>query len=544
MSTKEYYEKWLDKYSKKLRDKRLKNSNIVNVLDKEKKYVIYARKSNKEDSGEEQKSIKKQVKLCKELATKEGYEIVGVFKEVASAKKSGAREKFDEVMDSLRKGKEYNSLLAFSPDRLARNMKDAGEIIDLLDKGIIADIQFCTYRFNNDSNGKMALAIQFALAKQYSDTLSAHTSTGMAERVKQGEAVGVKKTGYKIVNKKYAPCEKTFDEVSAIWAMALKKYPPRRIAQYLDEIGMGVLKEYKEKDVRRILKDPIYAGINIYSNTIVDLRKVHPSFKVVVTPKQFFSVQALMEERDYAHKFGQQQRYNPIVDICRCSYCGRKMQLHRAKGGGQIRKLYIACTNKDCERTKLKIATTMRAKVVIEFVEDFLSTKLSVSKDTYDKYVEMVNEEYKKEIDAFTKHIAFLKKSIKQDGDKKSNLLDKLADDNNNDLDIDISDKLKELTNNIESNKKTLEEQEKAKAILEDKKENDIATWDEYHNFFKNAGRLIRFVKYSYVLDRVVKMLFYNLRLGDKKVVFYQLNEPFKSYAKVVELPSGVEDGI
>ncbi|MBP8979032.1 hypothetical protein KBG23_00940 [Candidatus Dojkabacteria bacterium] len=43
--------------------------------------------------------------------------------------------------------------------------------------------------------------------------------------------------------------------------------------------------------------------------------------------------------------------------------------------------------------------------------------------------------------------------------------------------------------------------------------------------------------------DNFSKMLFYNLRLGDKKVVDYQLNELFKSYAKVVKLPSGVSNG-
>lgn len=540
MSNSDYFERWLEEYCTNYRNATCKD-NSFNSLNREKKYVIYARKSNKEDSGEEQKSINKQLKLCKELADKEGYNVVNIFKEVASAKKSGNREIFDEVIESLREGKEYNCLLAFSPDRLARNMKDAGEIIDLLDKGIIADIQFYTYRFTNDSNGKMALAIQFALAKQYSDTLSAHTLTGMTERVMQGETVGAVKAGYtRGSNKKFVKDKETFKEVSAIWAKAIEKYPPGRIAEYLDKIGMGVLKKYTEKGVRRIIKDPFYAGIHVRGDVIVDLRKVDPSFKPVVTPEQFFSVQQAMIQRDYSHKFGQQKRFNPIVDICRCSYCGRKMHIKRAKGGGKIDKLYISCVNKDCERVKQNIKTTMRARIVIEFIEDFLQTKLSVSKDTYDKYIEMVNEEYKNEIDRFSNNEASLKKSIRQDKDRKNNLLDKLADDKNKGIDVMISDRLKELTSRIESNEEALKEQEKARAILEDKKENDIATWEEFDNFFKNVGRLIRFVKYTYVLDRVVKMVFFNLELGDKEVASYQLNEPFKSYAKVVELASGV----
>lgn len=38
-------------------------------------------------------------------------------------------------------------------------------------------------------------------------------------------------------------------------------------------------------------------------------------------------------------------------------------------------------------------------------------------------------------------------------------------------------------------------------------------------------------------------MLFYNLTLGNKEVVSYQLNQPFKGYAKVGGLPSGVPHG-
>lgn len=62
--------------------------------------------------------------------------------------------------------------MAWAPDRLARNMKEGGEIIDMLDEGIIKDLKFVNHSFTNDANGKMLLSIAFALDKRYTDDLS------------------------------------------------------------------------------------------------------------------------------------------------------------------------------------------------------------------------------------------------------------------------------------------------------------------------------------------------------------------------------------
>jgi hypothetical protein len=70
-----------------------------------------------------------------------------------------------------RKHIQPDGIIAWHPDRLARNMHDAGDVIEMLDDGKLADLKFAVYSFHNDSSGKEHLAMEFARAKAYSDHL-------------------------------------------------------------------------------------------------------------------------------------------------------------------------------------------------------------------------------------------------------------------------------------------------------------------------------------------------------------------------------------
>lgn len=129
--------------------------------DKPPVYVIYARKSTKgkkknQDGKQverQERSIPDQIKDCKALAKREGLKVVDILKEEKSARKSANREVFEEMMDEIKSKKSYNAIICWHPDRLGRNMKDAGEIIDLIDRGIIKDLKFSQFSFQRDPNG-------------------------------------------------------------------------------------------------------------------------------------------------------------------------------------------------------------------------------------------------------------------------------------------------------------------------------------------------------------------------------------------------------
>src|SRR4051794_34113914 len=106
------------------------------------RYFLYARKST-QDEKRQVKSIEDQLSELRELAKREKIEIVEVFTEQRTAKVPG-RPIFTMMLDRIEKG-EACGILAWHPDRLSRNTVDAGRIIYLVDKGILADLRFPTF---------------------------------------------------------------------------------------------------------------------------------------------------------------------------------------------------------------------------------------------------------------------------------------------------------------------------------------------------------------------------------------------------------------
>ncbi|PIX81268.1 MAG: hypothetical protein COZ34_04185, partial [Candidatus Pacebacteria bacterium CG_4_10_14_3_um_filter_34_15] len=139
------------------------------------KYFLYARKSTDEDDRQVL-SIEAQVTELHEFARKENLEVIKEFVESKTAKAPG-RPIFNSMI------KEIESLgnvgiLAWHPDRLARNSIDGGKIIYLVDKEQITSLKFPTFWFDSTPQGKFMLNIAFGQSKYYIDNLSENIKRG------------------------------------------------------------------------------------------------------------------------------------------------------------------------------------------------------------------------------------------------------------------------------------------------------------------------------------------------------------------------------
>src|SRR3989338_4440658 len=122
------------------------------------KYIGYCRKST--DEKEKQiLSIDQQIYELKEFALREKIEIVDFLIEKQSAKVTG-RKVFGSLIERIEKG-EIQGVVAWNPDRLARNSIDGGKIIYLIDEGKLKDLKFPTHWFDNTPQGKFMLSISF-----------------------------------------------------------------------------------------------------------------------------------------------------------------------------------------------------------------------------------------------------------------------------------------------------------------------------------------------------------------------------------------------
>ena len=147
------------------------------------KYIAYCRKSL-EDEGRQVLSIISQQTEIKEFAKRENLEIIAWFTEAKTAKKPG-RVKFEEMMKTIESGK-ADGIVAWNPDRLARNSVDGGRIIYDLDTGKIKDLKFPTFWFEDTSQGKFMLSIAFGQSKYYVDNLSENVKRGIRQKLRRG----------------------------------------------------------------------------------------------------------------------------------------------------------------------------------------------------------------------------------------------------------------------------------------------------------------------------------------------------------------------
>lgn len=178
------YKEALLKYAESFNLKKNKTKGEQQLSNRKDLYVIYARKSTEDDQRQVQ-SVEDQIDHCRKYAEQNGLEVVAVVREEKSAKIAGKRVKFREMLDTIASGNFYNSILAWHPDRLSRNMKESGEILDMLDNDVISNLNFSSYTFNNDTAGKMTLSILFAMAKEFSDKLSDDTKRGIKKKLKK-----------------------------------------------------------------------------------------------------------------------------------------------------------------------------------------------------------------------------------------------------------------------------------------------------------------------------------------------------------------------
>ena len=495
------------------------------------KYVLYARKST-DDPGRQPKSIGDQIAECVELANRNRLHIIGKpLIETKSAKKPDQRPVFTQMLKDLKNGK-YDGIVSWNPDRLARNMREGGEIIDMIDEGQIKDLKFVTHHFTKDANGKMLLGLAFVLSKQYSDNLSQNVKRGVGRRLSEGKSP-VPKHGYKRdEDGMFRPDSHNFYLIQKAWLLRAEGESYEEIVKYLNATAYKrVTKRGREivmakQMLTKMFKDPFYYGILIQNGQTNDLRQIY-NFEPLITEETYDKVQKLLYRRIKPAK-PHKTAFYPLRQMLICSFCEGNMYIAPSRGHDNY--LYARCDNQPCERKKKSI----RMGIVFDYIYDLLEGGLNLDKKDYDNY-------YQKTIKISGANRTKLEIEIRS---RQGSL--KAVKREVNDLALAIP-RLKEASvvrqineNKVDELSDQQSELEKQIATLKGKvtsPEEDALTLKEFLNFSKNATLAVQSGD-TRVKDIICRKIFLNFCVGETKVLSYQLKEPFLSMLKHRQLSS------
>lgn len=302
------------------------------------KAVAYVRVSSERQESEGF-SIPAQKKLVQDYAKKKDFQIIKIFEESQSAKRSG-RSEFEKMIVFMKKNK-ISILLAEKTDRLYRNIKDYTKL-DFDESGIEIHLvkENEVLSSKSRSQQKFIHRIKVIMAQNYSDNLSEEVKKGTREKASQGWYPSVAPIGYINKDKIIAIDPEKYHLIARAFELAATgEYSIARLSKKLFILGLKSNRSKKRLSKSRmsdLLKNPFYYGDFTYAGV-----KYPGKHKPIIS---FELYQKANEAMGFANKPKNKNLFFAFGNLMTCYYCGCAITAERkVKKSGKI-YIYYHCT--------------------------------------------------------------------------------------------------------------------------------------------------------------------------------------------------------
>ena len=319
-------------------------------------YCLYARKSSESDERQAL-SIDSQIKEMLEQAKKVDLNVKEIKQESHSAKNSGERPVFGQMIMDIKKGK-YQAIVTWAPDRLSRNAGDLGSLVDLMDCGKLQCIRTNGQSFWNTPNDKFLLMILCSQAKLENDNKGVNVLRGMKTKCESGWRPCMAPLGY--LNEKYAKKGERRVFVDPVRGPIIKELfekvanegvTGRKLLRWLTYEKL--LRSRKEKKVTlsslyNILKNPFYYGE--YEYPVGSGKFYKGEHDPLICRQLFDQVRQAMAVSPKLRPGSKEFAFTQRLLCGNCGYGVTASEKFKKLRDGTIRKyVYYHCTNKGAE---------------------------------------------------------------------------------------------------------------------------------------------------------------------------------------------------
>ena len=311
--------------------------------------VIWARVSSREQR--EGYSLDAQLRLNRERAQANGWQVVREFVVAESAKRGASRKAFNEMfvwVKSHAKREKIKAILSHKLDRVCRNMRDAVRLQELEDACGV-QLAFVDNQFGPGAAGALSFNVMAAVAQYYSDNLlRSEVIKGLDERVRQGWPTGLAAYGYINVEDRDEPLQphpeksKTLIRIFELFSSGNHTFKSLADQLALEGHTYGLSQSrFNRTALSHILKNRFYVGELHRNGQVFEGR-----YQRLIDRATFDACQDILCGRN--RRTGSSE--HPLAGgLFRCEYCSQSITGERIrrklKGGGVREHIYYRCSN-------------------------------------------------------------------------------------------------------------------------------------------------------------------------------------------------------
>lgn len=350
--------------------------------------VIYPRFSS---HGQNEMTIEGQIRICREYAESQGYNVVGIYPEKARTGTNDSRPAFQRMIKDAASG-QFQYIIVYMFDRFARNRHDSILYKEMLKRDYGIKVLSATQPISDDEGGEFYEMFLEWNDEKYSKRLSKRIKNGLDTCVENGTFTGSRVPfGYRLIDTdrkgkkgtihKVAIDEEQAEIVRYIFTEYAKGVDKKVIADALNAQGKRVNgKQFSIRTFEKWLTNPKYTGEYYFGERLCT--KTYPA---IIDKLTFAEVQKRLASNKILA--GANSAVEPYILTGKlfCGRCGTAMVSDGGTSCNGKKHYYYACKQKKkglCHKSR-ENKDNLEMQVA-QAVKDFLSDKRNADRAAAD----------------------------------------------------------------------------------------------------------------------------------------------------------------